>query len=333
MFKRISKISQFFLAVLIYASFAGWLFWPHLENFVGPQRVLLILGVISAAGVFILARRYVNSFVARFFAGIIYGFGTFACAFYTGFHPFAFCIYAALPWIFFPAVFLYELPKINQKLANFFSAVLSLLPFVFVIACFSLAAMPRFRLVPIPVGTAVSAENFTALVNPLSFPIDAFSVGFFHLPIGALTVGFVLFLRTRRSWTAVLFALAVFLSLCQPILNVPPVVWFSFVVLICSIICAEGFEAMVLAGHADANWLLLSATAIIFQAALCSVLYSGANVLISSVLSGICLIAVLLTFFVARAGMAVHYVRMLALYTTALMDVVIVTRNIIDKIF
>ena len=332
MFRKLPPVILFVLAVVIYAAFAGWLFWPHLAKLAGLQRIFLITPVVSAAGVFILGRRYVNSFIARFFAGVIYGFGPFAAAFYC-YHPFAFCVYAVLPWTFIPAVFLYKLSKISEKTAGLLSAVLSLLPFVFVIACFTLAAMPKYRLVPVPIGTAVSAKSFTALVNPLSFPVDAFSVGFYHAPLGALAVGLILFFRTRRFWVAVLFALAVFLSLHTPLLNVPPVFWVSFVVLICSLIIAEGFEAIVLAGKADANWLLLAAAALTFQAAMNSVFFRSPDILISVFLSAVSAAAVLFIFFIARNSLALHYVRMLALYSTALLDVVIITRNTLDTIF
>jgi hypothetical protein len=331
MFRRLPPVILFVLAVVIYAAFAAWLFWPHLDKLAGLQRrIFLITPVVSAAGVFILGRRYVNSFIARFFAGVIYGFGPFACAFYN-YHLFAFCVYAAVPWTFIPAVFLYKLSKISEKIAGLLSAVLSLLPFVFVIAAYSLAA--KYYLFPIPLHTALSSKSFTALVNPLSFSVDAFSVGFYHAPLGALAVGLILFFRTRRFWVAVLFALAVFLSLHTPLLNVPPVFWFSFVVLICSLIIAEGFEAIVLAGKADANWLLLSAAALTFQVALNSAFFRSPDIFVSITLSVVSIIAVLFIFFIARNSLAMHYVRMLALYSTALLDVVIITRNTIDTIF
>ena len=263
--KKLPPVFLFFTAAIIYAAFAAWLFWPHLNKLAGIQRIFLITPVISAAGVFVLGRRYVNSFIACFFAGVIYGFGPFASAFYC-FHPFAFCVYAALPWTFIPAVFIHKLTKADDKATNLLAAVLSLLPFVFIAACFTLAA--RFYLIPVPIGTAVSTKSLIGLVSPATIKADDFSIGFYHAPLAALAVGLILFFKTRRFWTAVLFLLAVFLSLYNPILDVPSVFWLSFAVLICSVIIAEGFEDMVLAGKADANWLLLSATVLILQACL-----------------------------------------------------------------
>ena len=338
--KKLPPPVLFFAAVVIYAAFAAWLFWPHPGKFAGQQRIFLIIPVVSATGVFLLGRRYVNSFVACFFAGIIYGFGSFACAFYC-FHPFAALIYACLPWTFIPAVFLYKLSKtgknkmlsLSNQTIGLLAAVLSLLPFLFVFAAYYLAA--KFYLYPIPPQIIASAKSFTAIINPLSFPVDAFSVGFYHAPLGALAVGLILFFKTRRFWTAVLFALAVFLSFYKPILNVPPVCWLSFVVLICSLIIAEGFEAMILAGKTDANWLLLSAAVLVLQA---GVNFALGRILafplpLSAALSAIAVIAVLFVFFTARTGLAMHFLRMAVLYISVFVDVIIVTRNMIDKIF
>lgn len=330
MSKRLSPFISFFAAVIIYAAFAGWLFEPHMAKLTGLQRIFLIAPIVAGAGVFILGRRYVNSFIARFFAGVIYGFGPFASAFFC-FHPFAFCVYAAVPWAFIPAVFLYKLSKTENKMVNVLSAVLSFLPFIFVAAAYSIAA--KYYLFPIPLHTAVTEKSFTALANPLTFPIDAFSAGLYHAPLGAFAVGLILFFRTRRFWAAVIFAAALILSSYTPLFNVPPVFWFAFVILICSLIIAEGFEAMVLAGKADANWLLLSAAALTLQAAINSVFFKSPDIILSVFLSAISIAAVLFIFFIARNGLAVHYVRMLAMYSTALLDIVLITRNTIDTIF
>lgn len=317
-------------AAVIYIAFAAWLFCPHLAKFTGLQRIFLLAPVIAACGAFLLTERYVNSFIACFFAGIIYGFGPFASAFYS-FHPFAACVYAALPWTFAPAVFLYKLAKTGSKTTNFISAVLSLLPFLFVFVAFWLDA--KKLLYSIPTDIIVSSKSFSAIINPLSFSPDTVSIGFYHVPFGALIVGLILFFKTRRFWTAVLFVLAVLLSFYKPVLNVPPFFWLSFVVLICSLIIAEGFEAMVLAGKADANWLLLSAAVLIFQAGIIFALRRPINFPLSAALSAIAVIAILFIFFIARAGLAVHYLRMSVLYFAALLDVVIITKNTIDTIF
>jgi hypothetical protein len=336
--KKLPPVALFLFAAIIYAAFAAWLFLPlrpPLEKSADLLKFLLFLLIpaVSALGVFILAERYVNSFVACFLAGIIYGFGPFASAFFYCFHlfhPFALCVYAVLPWTFIPAVFLYKLSKKDDKITNFLSAALSLLPFLFVFAAYWLAA--KNFLFPIPTDIIVSSKSFAAIINPFAFSIDTVSIGFYHAPFGALVVGLVLFFKTRRFWTAVLLALAFFLAFYKPVLNVPPVFWLSFVVLICSLIIAEGFEALILAGRADANWLLLAAAALILQAGVIFALGKTTFFPLSAALSAIAVIAVLLVFFIARAGLAMHYLRMAVLYVSVLIDVLIITRDMINKI-
>jgi hypothetical protein len=327
--KKLSPAVQFVVAVIIYTAFACWLLCPHLAKLAGAQKILLLAPIIAAIGAFCLAGRYVNSFVASFLGGIIYGFGSFTIAFYC-FHPFAFCVYAALPWTFVPAVFLYKLPKISSNTVNFLAAVLSLIPFLFVLAVFWLAA--KFYLFPIPPETVVSSKSFAAIITPLFFSADVFSLGFYHAPFGALLVGLVLFFKTRRFWTAVLLILAVVLAFYNPVLNVPPVFWLSFVALICSLIIAEGFEAMTLAGKTDANWLLLAAAALILQAGVTYALHWQIGYQLSSALSAVSVIAVLFVFFIARADLAIHYLRMAVLYTAVLIDILIITREMIAEV-
>jgi len=231
---------------------------------------------------------------------------------------------------FYPAVFLYKIPKISSVPANILAAVLSLVPFIFVIAVFFLAA--KFYLFPIPPETTVSSKSFAAIITPLVSYTDSFSLGFYHIPFGALLVGLVLFFKTRRFWAAVLLILALLLAFYHPVLNVPPVFWLSFVALVCSLIIAEGFEAMTLAGKNDANWLLLAAAALILQAGVTCALHRQMYCQLSSALSAISIIAVLFIFFIARAGLAMHYLRMAVLYTAVLVNILIVARQMITNV-
>ncbi len=332
MSKKRPPVVLFVLAVIIYTAFTGWLFWAHLGKITQIQRLSLLTPIIAAAGAFLVSGRYVNSFIASFIAGLIYGFGAFASAFLC-YHPAAGLIYACLPWTFIPAAFLNKWIYPGDKAIDLFSAVLSLLPFIFIIACFYLAAMPKYRFVPIPIATGLSTETLTGLSGPANIKPDAFSIGFYHAPLGALAVGLILFFKTRRFWITVIFAVAIFLAFQKPLLNVPPVFWLSLPVLICSIIIAEGLEAFILAGRSDANWLLLSAAVLICQAALNTALGSDPDLFLSTILSAISLVAVLFIFFIARAGLAAHYPRMLVLYSAVTLDIVIVTKSVIDTIF
>lgn len=332
MVNRRPPVILFVLAVLIYTAFTGWLFWAHLDKITGIHKLVLLTSILAASGTFLVSERYVNSFIASFIAGLIYGFGAFASAFLC-YHPLAGFIYACLPWTFVPAAFLNKWLRPGNKTVDLLSAVLSLLPFIFIILCFHLAAMPKYRFVPIPTGTSLSIETLTGLFSPAGIKPDAFSIGFYHAPLGALAVGLILFFKTRRFWITVILAVSIFLAFQKPFLDVPPVFWMSLPILICSITVAEGLEALVLAGRSDANWLLLAAAVLICQAVLNVALGNDADLFISNTISGISIVAVLFIFFIARAGIAAHYPRMLVSYSAVTIDIIIVTKNIIDTIY
>ncbi|PKL49069.1 MAG: hypothetical protein CVV39_03410, partial [Planctomycetes bacterium HGW-Planctomycetes-1] len=58
--KRPPLIISFPAAVVIYAVFAGWLFYPYAQTLSTVKLVFLPAGsVIGAAGVFLLSRRWV----------------------------------------------------------------------------------------------------------------------------------------------------------------------------------------------------------------------------------------------------------------------------------
>src|SRR4030042_5896405 len=117
MIKRRPPVIFFVLAVAIYAAFTAWLFWAHLDKIAGIQRLYLVTPILAAAGTFLVSGRYVNSFVASFIAGLIYGFGAFASAFLC-YHPLAGLIYACLPWTFVPAAFLNKWLHPGDKTAD-----------------------------------------------------------------------------------------------------------------------------------------------------------------------------------------------------------------------
>jgi hypothetical protein len=171
------------------------------------------------------------------------------------------------------------------------------------------------------------------MLNPAAVSADSFSIGFYHAPLGAIAIGAVLFYKTRRYWIAILSAVAIFLCLYKPILNIPPVLWLSFPVLICSVAIASGLEAFVLSGKADSLWLLLSPVVLILQAALAFLLTKPADISLINSLSAVCIAAMLLVAFIARTGLSMHFLRAVVLYAVVFLDIAVVTRNIFSAIF
>ncbi|MFA5292603.1 MAG: hypothetical protein WC496_06155 [Phycisphaerae bacterium] len=329
--KRISSAVAFPPAVIIYIIFAAWLFYPHLQKLSAIQRLFPLEAIVAAAGVFILCRRWVLSFFASLIGGAIFGFGIFACSFFC-YHPFAGLVYAVLPWTFVPAVFFYQWTKLDSRNTAILSGLLSLLPFLFILLAYEFSA--GMYLYPIPADTRLSIQSLLGIVNPSGAKPDIFALGFYHVSVAGLIMGCVLLVRTRRIWTIVLIAAAIFAAFYRPIMHVPPVMWASVPVLFCSIIIASGLETLILAGAADSKLLLASAV-ILFLFGLFNVFVPGQSGLSPQFIGmyGLGVLVVMLIFFIARANRPWHGVRMFVLYSAALMDILISTKYIIDIIF
>ncbi|MBU1259935.1 MAG: hypothetical protein KJ757_06920 [Planctomycetes bacterium] len=330
--RRPPTIISFPVAVIIYTLFAGWLFYPYAQQLSRIQLLFLPAGsVIGAAGVFLLSRRWVLSFFASLAGGAIFGFGTFACSFYC-YHPAAGLVNAFLPWFFMPAVFFYHWAKFKPNIVAIFSGLFLLLPILFVLSAYEVAAGMQFY--PVPLNTTLTVQSLTGLIDPTGVKPDIFAPGFYHVSIAGLVIGFILLIRTSRIWTIILFVAAVFAAFFTPILNVPPAIWVSVPVLICSLLIAEGLEALVLSGASDSKWLLVSVAVLLLAILFNILLTSRTGVFPQSVgLYGIGVVTVLLIYFIAQSKLAWHGTRMLVLYPAIFIDIIISTRYIIGRIF
>jgi len=330
--KRPPMIISFPAAVIIYTVFACWLFYPYTQKLSTVQLVFLPAGsIIGAAGVFLLSRRWVLSFFASLAGGAIFGFATFACSFYC-YHPAAGLINAFLPWFFMPAVFFYHWAKFRPNVVTIFSGLFLLLPILFVLSAYEVAAGMQFY--PVPLNTFLTVQSLTGLVNPTGVKPDIFAPGFYHVSIAGLVMGFILLIRTNRIWTIVLFVVTVFAAFSPPILNVPPAIWVSVPVMICSLLIAEGLEALVLSGASDSRWLLASVAVLLLAILFNVLLTSRTGVFPQSVgLYGIGVVTVLLIYFIAQSNLAWHNTRMLVLYPAVFIDIIISTRYIVGMIF
>lgn len=329
--KRPSIIISFPAAVIIYAVFAGWLFYPYTQKLSTVQFLLPVESVIGAAGVFVLSRRWVLSFFASLTGGAVFGFGTFACSFFC-YHPAAGMVNAFLPWFFIPAVYFYHWAKFEPKVVAVFSGLFLMLPIFFILSAYEIAA--GMRLYPIPLHTFLTVQSLAGIVNPTGVKPEIFALGFYHVPMAGLIMGFILLIRTKRIWTIMLFAATFIAAFSRPFLNVPPVVWASIPVLFCSLMIAEGLETLILAGAADSKWLLTS-VAILFSVILLNVLLtSKSGTFPQSIgLYGVGVAAILLVSHVAQANLAWHSTRMLVIYPAVFIDIIISTRYVVGMIF
>ncbi|MHC4411661.1 MAG: hypothetical protein ACYSW6_01570 [Planctomycetota bacterium] len=171
-------------------------------------------------------------------------------------------------------------------------------------------------------------------------------VGFYHLPIAALVMGFAMLLSARRFGVMIVFGLGVILTSFSPFLGVSPIIWLAIPSLCCSILIGEGVAALILAGFADRKWLLL--TAMIMAAfsilSLLKLIYCediaadpGAKYVMlfteaaKMYMLGTVIVAML--FLVARAKIYAGWLRLVVLSSGIVIDIVWGARFIVDKIF
>ena len=247
----------------IYASLALCLYLPHLKKFAPLQYLVVVNTCLAALGCFILSRRWVASFIGSLFAGAIYGFGPLVL-WLSGYHPTVSLLAAAIPWLLCPATLC------SKRKWRWTGAPLSVLPFIAIVLAFQVAA--HYRLFPIPIHTRLHLADLTGLLAPLvaaerTMPL----VGFYHVSIAALLLGFSMLLKARRFGILLILAAGVILAFFGPFFNISPILWLTIPVLCCSVVIGAGLQGFALAGFADRKWLLIT-TAIMAALAITAML-------------------------------------------------------------
>ncbi|HBG28510.1 MAG: hypothetical protein A2Y10_07175 [Planctomycetes bacterium GWF2_41_51] len=329
--KRPSLVISFPVALIFYAIFAALLFFPVKQNLSQIQYLLPFAAVIGASGVFILCRRWVLSIFASLAGGAVYGFGTYACSLFC-YHPFAALVYSLLPWTLIPAVFFYRWTSLDRINTNIISGLLVFLSVLFILSAYRFASMKYFY--PIPVQTHLTPKALIGVIDPIGVKQDIFAPGFYHVTMAGMVMGIGLLIKTRRFATILLFIIAAVAAFYKPILNVPPVVWTSIPVLICSIVIAAGLETIILAGEGDGKWLLGTILILLLLSVADVFLSHHSSVIpLTAALYGVGITAVVSIYFIAEAGKAWHLLRMFILYSAIFLDIFISTRHNLDTIF
>ncbi len=279
-----NKYTRFALAALVYAAFAVYLYRPYFKGF-GSLRLqdLFVANIcLASLGAYVLSRRWIAGFAESFFAGSIYGFGPFAIGL-AKFHPTAGFLFASIPWLFCPAVFG---PEGKWKPLR---VPLSLLPFFAIVLFFFLSA--RFGLYPIPIMLKLHGADLAGLLVPLvAAKRNMTLVGFYHIPLASLIMGFSMALpvgrlaalvplgglskggilqrgrilkglAVRRFGIVAIFTVATILAFCDSFFDISPIIWLAVSVLYCSVLIGAGMQGLVSAGYADRKWILFTAIA------------------------------------------------------------------------
>lgn len=323
-------------ATIIYVAFAVYLYQPQFKKFDVVHYLVIVNISLACLGCFILSRRWVATFAGSFFAGAIYGFGAFSLGL-AKFHPAAGLLAAGIPWLFCPASF------IAKTRWRWLSWPLSALPFLAIILFFRLS--DYYRLFAVPIRVKLHLADLAGLVAPLVMAQRSNAlVGFYHVPIAALVMGFAMLVAARRLGIIAIFCLGVILAFCEPVYRVSPIMWLTVPVLCCSVLVGVGMQGLALAGYSDRKWILLAvavsgilAVVTLLLAAKYFQVFAGlgngaAKLLTESAKMYILgTIATAIIFFLARAKLRVSMLRWILLSLAMAIDIFCSARFIVDK--
>lgn len=222
---------------------------------------------------------------------------------------------------------------------------LSALPALMIILFFQ--ASSHYRLFAVPMQNRLHLADLLGLVAPLVAAQQGVTlVGFYHVQIAALVMGFSMLFAARRLSVLIIFCLGIVLASCQSLLGVSPIIWLSFPVLCCSIIIGAGLQGLCSAGFADRRWVLMAAVIMVVLSLTTLLLatryyniFAGfgskyARLLVETAKMYILgAIAVAILYFMARAKLRVHWLRWVVLGLATAVDIFFSARLIVDKIF
>jgi len=326
------------LASVVYICFAVYLFQPYFKHFSRIQYLIVINICFASAGCFLLSRRWVGGFFASFFAGAIYGFGPFVLGLAT-FHPTVGSLAAIIPWLFCPAAY-YHKEKWQWK-----NIALTVLPFLAIVLFFQVSA--KLCLFAIPIQVKPELVNLGGLLAPLVMAKRSIiGVGFYHIPVAPLVIGFSMLVVARRYGVIIILMIGMVLAFCNSFLNVSPLIWWTIPVLCGSILIGSGIQGLVCAGQSDRKWVLSSAILLAVLAIVTLLLatkyfqaFAGladgyANLLVKTAqIYVIGMVAVAIIFFMTRAEARLHWPRWFLLCGALALDVFTSARFIVDSIF
>ena len=330
---------KFIAAAIIYAVFAVYLYQPYFKGFNALRlRDLFVVNVcLGSLGCYVLSRRWMAGFGESLFAGAIYGFGPFILGL-AKFHPTAGFLAAVIPWLFCPAAFG---PKEKWR---WLRIPLAALPFLAIVLFFQVST--HYRLFPVSTQARLHLADLVGLFAPLiTAKQNTTLIGFYHIPIVALVMGFSMLLAARRFSIIMIFTIGIILAFCDSFFGISPIIWFTMPILCCSVLVGAGMQGLASAGFADRGWVL-TAAAIMCTLAIVTLLLAakyfqtflglGAGYAKLFTEAGkmyvLGAIVAAIIFFMIRAKLRMRQLRQVALYAAMAVDIFLGARFMVDKI-
>ena len=326
-------------AASIYVAFAVSLYQPYFKGFNALRlRDLFVVNVcLASLGCYVLSLRWVSAFAGSFFAGAVYGFGPFTLGL-AKFHPTAGFLAATIPWLFCLAAF-------GCKARwRWLRVPLSALPFLAILLFFQVSK--HYRLFPVPTQAKLYLTDLAGLLAPLVTAKRGMTlVGFYHIPIAALIMGFSMLLAARRFGIMTILCLGTILAFCDSFLDVSPIIWLAIAVMCCSVLAGAGMQGLICAGFADRRWVLVAAVIMGNLAIVTLLLATKYFQVFAGLGSGYAklftetakmyilgMVAVAILFFMIRAKLRIAALRQILLSSAMAVDIILGARFIVDKI-
>jgi hypothetical protein len=333
-------------ALVLYVAFAAYLYQPYFGTLVRWQWLMPLSAVLGSIGAYFLSRRWVSGFTGSFLAGLLYGFGPFMLSL-ARYHPSVVALSASIPWLCAPAAIL------GRRRHGIVFLVLSLLPFIAIIAFFRVCA--TVRLFVTPVQSSPHLEDALGMVAPLvMFHRSAAVVSVYHVAIAPLILGLAVMIRARRYNVFVPLVAGLLLAFCRSYLGpaqlawlgVSPVLWLSIPALWLAVWTAVGFQTLMEAGFADRKWILTAAICLGGLAIVTLLLATKYFQVIFHLADGyarlfveeakmylLAAVGVAIVFAIVHRQLRLHWLRWAILCAALGLDIFLGARYFIDKIF
>lgn len=332
-----TRYTKFAGAAVVYTAFALYLYQPYLKNFGKIQYLLVVNACLGSLGCFVLSRRWVSAFAGSLVAGAAYGFGPFVLGL-ARFHPTAGFLAAGIPWLFCPAAF------VGKRRWRWLSVPFAALPFLAIPLFFRTAV--HYRLFAVSTQTKLHLADLPGLLFPLvATSCHLAGIGFYHVPLATLVMGFAMLLTARRVGVIVILCLGTVLACCNSFWQVGPILWLSIPVVCCSVLIGVGFQGLASAGFTDRKWVLLAAVMMGAFAIVTLLLatkyfqvFAGLADKYAKLLTEtakmyiLAVVAVAIIFSIIRAKLRVTALRQIILCSALAVDIFFGARFIVDKI-
>ncbi len=334
-------LRKFAAVGVVYVIFAVYLYQPYFQKIKagGIGDFLIVFNCIFASvGGYVLSRRWVGSFAGSFFAGLIYGFGPFFLGL-GGYHPTAGSMAALIPWLFCLSAFG---PRGGLRWVRI---ALAILPFAAILIFFQVSGHLRFF--PISIQSKLHLRELVGLIAPLATSKRGYTdIGFYHVSIGPLIIGLSMMVAARRLGSIMICVIGIVLAFCGPILEVSPILWWSFPMLGCAVLISEGIQGLVFAGYSDRKWIILAMVSMLtlaivtllaatkFQGIFAGLGKDYAQVLLLEAkiyILGAVVMAIL--FFMVRAKIRLQWLRIILVCSAIGIDIFLSAGFINDMVF